>query len=133
LPDLNIGPTEEIEGYKTLPKGVEKTVTAFVNMRKAVDWKMELLAEYNDGERHYATICSCYECNKIMAEKFLVDNKMIDYSIKNKKNIWRRIGYKTNPGRKENKDVHPWDEFSTNPDIIKNIKAFLLATKKGQK
>ena len=117
VPNKNKGPYEEVNvkrPKKYIQKDDDDELEAIVNERKQMGWKMELLVQYKSGNLIYSTINSCYRLFPKETEEYLKKHKWFQNNSKNK---WFKLGYKTDPRHKRNKNVHPYHEFSDDPTI----------------
>lgn len=105
------------KGY--IPTPEDDKLDCIVNERKAVGWKMELLVVYKGGDVIFSTIQSCYQAFPKETEEYLLKYNWIQVNSKDK---WRKLGFRTDPKSKRNRDVHDYDEFSQDPKILDLIK-----------
>jgi hypothetical protein len=117
------------KGY--IPKSWENELDMICNERKGVGWKMELLVIYKSGDIIFSTINSCYQLFPKETEEYLLQYNWIQLNSRDK---WRKIGFRTDPKSKRNRDVHQYDEFSQDPkilDLIKKTNGKMLLNKKN--
>lgn len=117
VPNVKKGECEEVAVKRPknyIRKDNDDELEAIVNERKQVGWKMELLVKYKSGDLIYSTINSCYQLFPKETDAYLKKYKWLQL---NSKNIWFKLGYKTDPKHKRNRHVHPYDEFSDDPAV----------------
>jgi hypothetical protein len=79
---------------------------------------MELLVVYRGGDVVFSTINSCYAAFPKETEEYLLKYNWLQLNSRDK---WRKLGFKTDPKHKRNKDAHAYDEFSKDPKVLAAI------------
>jgi hypothetical protein len=130
-PDPSIGPTGEKTPTKTLAPGAENVPLNIVNHRKAQSWKVELLADFTNGERAFSKIIYCYQHIPDKTQQYLKQHNLIQDHVKEK---WRNIGFRNDPKKPSKSSCHDYDEWceklETKAAIKKEIEKYKTTGKK---